>query len=264
MYFNFEKINADVKAEMLEAFERTFDSKWYILGQEVKKFEEEYARFNHTRYCIGVGNGLDALHIALKVLGIGEGDEVLVPSNTYIASWLAVTYTGATPIPVEPCNDTYNLNPALLEAALTPRTKAIMPVHLYGQACEMTAIMDFAKKHNLYVVEDNAQSHAATWDGKLTGSFGHLNGTSFYPGKNLGALGDAGAITTDSEEYAEAAKMWRNYGSKVKYYNEMAGFNSRLDELQAAFFIRKTPLLRPSYQGTTNHRRALFVQTCRC
>lgn len=216
------------------AFKKVYDSNWFIMGQELAAFEQEYAAYNRTKHAIGVSNGLDALILSLKVLGIGRGDEVIVPSNTYIATLLAVTHVGATPILVEPRMETYNLNPELIEAAITKRTKAIMPVHLYGQACEMDAIMAIANAHELKVVEDNAQAHGATWNGRLTGSFGHCNGTSFYPGKNLGALGDGGAVTTGDSGIAEQIAMWRNYGSKQKYYNEVLGYNNRLDELQAA------------------------------
>jgi dTDP-4-amino-4,6-dideoxygalactose transaminase len=209
-------------------------SKWYVLGNEVKNFEEQYSIYNHTKYTIGVANGLDALHLSLLALGIKEGDEVIVPSNTYIATVLAVSYTGATPIFVEPNIQTYNIDPDKIEEKITSKTKAIMPVHLYGQACEMDKIVAIAHQHNLYIVEDNAQAHGAEFNGKITGSFGNINATSFYPGKNLGALGDAGAITTDSEELYKKCLSLRNYGSQKKYYNEVIGYNSRLDELQAA------------------------------
>jgi dTDP-4-amino-4,6-dideoxygalactose transaminase len=242
-FLSFDKMNADVKQQTLTSFEQFFDKHWYILGEQVKQFEKDYAAFNHTQHTIGVANGLDALIIALKTLNIGPGDEVLVPSNTYIASWLAVSYTGATPVPVEPRIDTYNINPDLIESLITPKTKAIMPVHLYGQCCEMETIMAIATKHNLFVVEDNAQSQGAMYNGKLTGSFGDINGTSFYPGKNLGAYGDAGAITTDSAERATRASIIRNYGSEKKYYNQELGINSRLDEVQAGFLSIKLPFL---------------------
>lgn len=238
-FLSFEHMNREIKPEIMTAFEQFFDKSWYILGSAVQDFETAYAAFNDTRYAVGVSNGLDALHIALKCAGIGAGDEVLVPSNTYIATFLAVSYVGAIPVPVEPDIHTYNINPALLEAAITPKTKAIIPVHLYGQACDMAAIMRIAEKHQLKVIEDNAQAHSATWQNKLTGSFGHINATSFYPGKNLGALGDAGAVTTDDEGLAEKAKVLRNYGSQKKYYNEEIGFNMRLDECQAAFLSVK-------------------------
>jgi len=229
---------------MLLAFENFFDKSWYVLGDAVNQFEKEYALFNHCKYAVGVSNGLDALFLALKTLGIGAGDEVIVPSNTYIATMLAVSYTGAIPVLVEPDCRTYNINPALIEEALTSKTKAILPVHLYGQACDMESIMNVAQRHHLYVVEDNAQAHNASWDGKPTGSWGHINGTSFYPGKNLGALGDAGGITTDDEALAQKVRVLRNYGSRKKYYNEVIGYNMRLDECQAAFLSVKLLFLK--------------------
>lgn len=242
-FVSFEHMHKPIKAEIMLAFESFYESNWFVLGERVKQFENEYAVFNNVNQVIGVSNGLDALFIALKTLGIGDGDEVIVPSNTYIATWLAVTYTGATPVPVEPDINTYDINPALIEAAITNKTKAIMPVHLYGQSCEMDEIMAIAKKHNLYVIEDNAQAQGATFKGKLTGSFGDINGTSFYPGKNLGALGDAGAVTTDDTELAAKAEVLRNYGSQKKYYNEVIGYNMRLDECQAAFLSVKLKYL---------------------
>lgn len=242
-FLSFESQNKAVKADVMQAVESVFDSQWYILGQAVKQFEAEYAEFNQTNYCIGVANGLDALHIALQTLEIQNGDEIIIPSNTYIATWLAASYVGAKPVPVEPNPATFNIDPAKIEAAITSKTKAIMPVHLYGQACEMDAIMAISKKHGLFVVEDNAQSQGATYNNKLTGSFGDINGTSFYPGKNLGALGDAGAITTNNETLAIKAQTLRNYGSQKKYYNEIIGQNSRLDELQAAILSVKLPKL---------------------
>ncbi|HYH16366.1 MAG TPA: DegT/DnrJ/EryC1/StrS family aminotransferase, partial [Flavisolibacter sp.] len=222
-----------------QAFQEVFDSKWYILGNKVQQFEQQYSLFNRVEHCVGVGNGLDALYLSLKALGVSEGDEVIVPSNTYIATLLAVSYLGAKPVLVEPKMDTYNINTELIESAITPRTRAIMPVHLYGQCCEMEAIMAMAEKYGLYVIEDNAQSQGASYNGKMAGSFGHANGTSFYPGKNLGALGDAGAITTDNAVLADKLKALRNYGSQKKYYNEVIGHNMRLDELQAAFLSVK-------------------------
>ncbi|MES2559963.1 MAG: DegT/DnrJ/EryC1/StrS family aminotransferase [Bacteroidota bacterium] len=238
-FLSFKKMNTDVKAETLSSFEHFFDKAWYVLGDQVKQFEQSYATFNNTKHCVGVANGLDALIIALKTLNIEKGDEVIVPSNTYIASWLAVSYVGATPVPVEPRVGTFNINPELIEAKITPRTKAIMPVHLYGQCCEMDAIMSIASTHHISVVEDNAQSQGAMYKGKLAGSFGHINGTSFYPGKNLGAYGDAGAITTNDEALAQRSMVIRNYGSQKKYYNEELGINSRLDEIQAGFLSIK-------------------------
>ena len=242
-FLSFEPQHKPLRASLIEAFSRVYDSYWYVLGEEVKHFEAEYAAFNQVAHTVGVANGLDALVLALRVLGIGPGDEVIVPSNTYIATWLAVTQVGATPVGVEPELTTSNLDPALIAAAITPRTRAIMPVHLYGQACRMTEIMAIATQHGLYVVEDNAQSQGAAFDGGLTGSFGHVNGTSFYPGKNLGALGDAGAVTTNDEDIAQKVRVLRNYGSQKKYYNEVVGYNSRLDELQAAILRTKLPEL---------------------
>jgi dTDP-4-amino-4,6-dideoxygalactose transaminase len=233
-FLAFQGQHIPIREEIMSAIGRVYDSYWYVLGEEVTQFEKDYASFNQVKHAVGVANGLDALVLALRTLGIGPGDEVIVPSNTYIATWLAVTQVGAIPVPVEPELATSNIDPTLIAAAITPRTRAIMPVHLYGQACRMTEIMSLAKQYDLYVVEDNAQSQGAAFDGQLTGSFGHLNGTSFYPGKNLGALGDAGAVTTDNAELAAKLCVLRNYGSQRKYYNEVVGYNSRLDELQAA------------------------------
>ena len=246
-------MNSALGEAPFEVFRRFWDQQWYILGASVTQFEEAYALWNGTQHCIGVANGLDALHLALRALQIGPGDEVIVPSNTYIATWLAVTQTGATPVPVEPDLRTYNLDPLRLEMAITPATKAILPVHLYGQACDMTAIMAIADKHGLYVVEDNAQAHGAMHAGRLTGSFGQLNATSFYPTKNLGALGDAGAVTCNDAQLAEQIRLLRNYGSARKYYNDIPGYNSRLDELQAALLSMKLPFL----QQWTEQRRQL-------
>lgn len=233
-FLSFAPQNEIIRTDVMAAIAAVFDSQWYVLGNAVKQFEAEYAAFTQVQHCIGVANGLDALHLALLALGVGEGDEVIVPSNTYIATWLAVSYVGATIVPVEPNPATYNLDPSLLEAAITPRTRVIMPVHLYGQACEMQKIMAVAVRHNLYVIEDNAQAQGAAYAGKFTGSFGQINATSFYPGKNLGALGDGGGITTDDASLAHKVQVMRNYGSQKKYYNEVIGQNSRLDELQAA------------------------------
>jgi dTDP-4-amino-4,6-dideoxygalactose transaminase len=234
-FLSFSGINNLVRDEMLDTFKNVFDSQWYILGENVSAFEKNYAAYNAVTNCVGLSNGLDALQLSLVALGIGAGDEVIVPSNTYIASWLAVSHVGATIVPVEPNIDTYNIDPKKIEAAITKNTKAIMPVHLYGQCCNMEAIMAIAEKHGLYVIEDNAQSQGAKHKNKIAGSFGHCNATSFYPGKNLGALGDAGAITTNDNTIAEKIKMLRNYGSSKKYYNELHGYNMRLDEMQAAF-----------------------------
>jgi dTDP-4-amino-4,6-dideoxygalactose transaminase len=238
-FLSFSSMHLDAKTDLYQAFENVFNSNSFILGEHVKQFEQAYAAFNETTYCIGVGNGLDALVIALRTLNIGVGDEVIVPSNTYIASLLAISAVGATPILVEPRITTYNINPDLIENAITKKTKAIMPVHLYGQACEMEQIIAIAKKYSLFIVEDNAQSQGATFNGKKTGTVGNINGTSFYPGKNLGALGDAGALTTNDADLYKKANSFRNYGSEKKYFNEVKGYNSRLDELQAAFLSAK-------------------------
>lgn len=236
-------MHGPIKAEMMQAFEQFYDSNWFVLGERVKQFEQAYAVFNQVQYTVGVSNGLDAIYIALKTLGIGAGDEVIVPSNTYIATWLAVSYTGAIPVPVEPDIHTYNINPALIEAAVTSKTKAIIPVHLYGQCCAMGPIMAIAQKHHLFVIEDNAQAQGAGFNNQLTGSFGDINATSFYPGKNLGALGDAGAVTTNTAELAQKAQVLRNYGSQKKYHNEVIGYNMRLDECQAALLSVKLKYL---------------------
>jgi dTDP-4-amino-4,6-dideoxygalactose transaminase len=225
----------ELKAELDEAYFRFMRSAWYVLGNEVETFEREFAAYCGSKHCIGVGNGLEALHLILRAYGIGKGDEVIVPSNTYIATWLAVSYTDAVPMPVEPDAKTFNLDPARIEKAITPRTKAILPVHLYGQPADMDPILSIARKHGLKVIEDNAQAQGARYKGRRTGSLGDAAGNSFYPGKNLGAFGDAGAVTTDDGDLAEKVRKLRNYGSKEKYYNDVKGYNSRLDELQAAF-----------------------------
>ena len=227
-------MHAPLRQEVLAALARVYDSQWYVLGEEVAQFEHEYSTFNQVSHAVGVGSGLEALTLALRGLGIGPSDEVLVPSNTYIATWLAVSHAGATPVPVEPDPATSNLDPARLAAALTPRTRAIIPVHLYGQPCRMPEILAFAEQHGLWVVEDNAQAQGATFGGQLTGSFGQTSATSFYPTKNLGALGDAGAITTNDPALAHRLRQLRNYGSDQKNHHELPGYNSRLDELQAA------------------------------
>ncbi len=242
-FLNFDPMHSAIRSEMQVAFQDVYDSNWFVMGQSVESFEKKYAEFNHVAHCIGVSNGLDALHLALKALGVAAGDEVIVPSNTYIATLLAVSYVGATPVLVEPDINTYNIDPTNIEKAITNKTKVIMPVHLYGQACEMDAIMSIAKKHGLHVVEDNAQAHGATFKNKLTGSFGDANGTSFYPGKNLGALGDAGAVTTNDDTLAQKIRILRNYGSEIKYHNEVIGYNQRLDEMQAAFLSVKLSYL---------------------
>ncbi|MEO8400825.1 MAG: DegT/DnrJ/EryC1/StrS family aminotransferase [Gammaproteobacteria bacterium] len=224
----------ELKDALDEAYIRVMNSGWYLLGNELSSFETEFADYCGTKYAVGVANGLQALELILLGYGIGKGDEVIVPSNTYIATWLAVTQVGAQVVPVEPDLRTYNIDPAQIEAAITPKTKAIMPVHLYGQTADMNPIIDLAKRYNLKVIEDAAQAHGASYDEKKAGSLGHAAGFSFYPGKNLGAFGDGGAITTNDEALAERIKMLRNYGSKIKYHNDERGTNSRLDEYQAA------------------------------
>ena len=233
-FYSFALAHQAIRDEALQAMTRCFDSNWYVLGEQVRQFEAEYAHWNGTRHAAGVASGLDALHIALKALGVGPGQEVIVASNAYIACWLAIAATGATIVPVEPDPDTYNLDPRAVEAALSPRTAAVMPVHLFGQSCDMQPLLALSERHGFFIVEDNAQAHGARCAGRLTGSMGHINATSFYPTKNLGALGDGGAITTDNDELARFARVYRNYGSEKKYYNEYAGLNSRLDEMQAA------------------------------
>jgi dTDP-4-amino-4,6-dideoxygalactose transaminase len=224
----------ELKEELDAAVSRVLSSGWYLLGAEIAAFEEEFAAHVGVKHCIGVGNGLDALHLALRAMNVGSGDEVIVPSNTYIATWLAVSYAGATPVPVEPDLRTYNLDPALIEAAITPRTRAILPVHLYGQPANMDPICEIAQRYGLWVLEDAAQAQGARYRGRRVGGIGHAAGWSFYPAKNLGAFGDAGAITTNDDGLADRLRELRNYGSKVKYVNEERGFNSRLDEIQAA------------------------------
>ncbi len=224
---------ASARDEIADAMTRVLDSGWYILGNEVTSFEAAYADYCGAKACVGVANGLDALELALLAMGVGEGDEVIVPSNTYIATWLAVSHVGAVPVPVEP-DATYNIDPARIEAAITSRTKVILPVHLYGQAADMTTILGIARRHGLRVLEDGAQAHGARHNGARLGAHGDAVAWSFYPGKNLGAMGDGGAVTTNDSEIADRLRVLRNYGSRVKYHNEVVGFNSRLDELQAA------------------------------
>ena len=238
-FVTFKPLEKELDKELRSAFERVYNRSWYIEGAEDEEFEKAFAKYCDSKYCIGVGNGLDSLFLSLKALGVKEGDEVIVPSNTYIATALAVTYVGATPIFVEPDIYTFNIDPLKIEDALTNKTKAIMPVHLYGQPCNMDPIMDIAKKYNLYVVEDCAQAHGAKYKGRVIGSFGDVAGFSFYPGKNLGALGDAGATVTNNKELAQKIRALGNYGSDYKYHHVYQGNNSRLDELQAAFLSVK-------------------------
>lgn len=233
-YENLGKLNQPYQHEFQEVFARVSARGWYILGEEVAAFEREWAAYCGTKDAVGVANGLDALVLCLRALALPPGSDVLVPSNTYIATILAILQAGHRPVLVEPRLDDYNLDPEGLESALTPNTRAIMVVHLYGRPARMTEILDFANRQGLFVVEDCAQAHGAEREGCRAGSWGHINAWSFYPTKNLGALGDAGAVTTDDPQLAERVRVLRNYGSRVKYYNEMVGVNSRLDELQAA------------------------------
>ncbi len=242
-FVSFVPMEKELDAELRAAFERVYTNSWYIDGKEDAAFEEAFAKYCCMDYCVGSGNGLDALMLALKALGVKEGDEVIVPSNTFIATVLAVTYVGATPIFVEPDIRTFNIDPTKIEEKITKKTKAIMPVHLYGQPCDMEPIMDIAKKYSLYVVEDCAQAHGALYKGRLIGTFGDAAGFSFYPGKNLGALGDAGATVTNNKELADMIRAYGNYGSDYKYHHIYKGNNSRLDELQAAFLSVKLPHL---------------------
>lgn len=238
-FLDIRGLNESVRLDLRTAFERVMDSGWFILGRELETFERRFAQYCKARHCIGVGNGLDALHLILRAMDIGPGDEVIVPSHTFIATWLAVTYAGATPVAVEPDARTFNLDPAQIEHAITPRTRAILAVHLYGQPADMDAITGIARRHGLRVIEDAAQAHGARFRGKPVGGLGDAAGFSFYPGKNLGALGDGGAVTTQDDALAARLRELRNYGSPEKYVHTQLGFNSRLDELQAAFLSEK-------------------------
>ena len=234
-YLELAPAYAELKPELDAAYAAFMLRGSYILGEEVSLFESEYASYCQAKHCIGVSNGLDALHLIVRAYDIGPGDEVIVPANTYIATWLAVSYSGATPVPVEPKVGTCNIDPDQVERRITSRTKAILVVHLYGQPAEMDTIQQIAKARGLKVIEDNAQAQGARFGGRRTGSLGDAAGHSFYPGKNLGAYGDAGAVTTDDDALARRIRMLRNYGSERKYYNVEKGYNCRLDELQAAF-----------------------------
>ena len=257
-FLDLQKINAQYQDEFHQKMQLVLDKGWFILGDEVKQFETDFAKCTKTKYCIGVGNGLDAIVLIFKAyiqLGLmKKGDEVIVPSNTYIASILAVLQADLVPVLVEPKLQTYNLDPDLISEKITSKTKAILPVHLYGQLCEMDKTYEIAKKHNLLVVEDAAQSHGAVSEFRIQNlEVRNAQAYSFYPGKNLGALGDAGAITTDDDELAKVVHSLRNYGSEKKYHNEFIGVNSRLDEIQAAFLNVKLPFLNEE----NNNRRAI-------
>lgn len=254
-YENLKLVNQPFVDEYRKAMDETLESGWYILGNKVRDFETAFAAYCHSKQCIGLANGLDALILALRAFKFQPGDEVLVPSNTYIATILAVLHNGLKPVPVEPDILTYNIDPKQIEKKITSRTKAILPVHLYGKLCDMNAINAIARKHNLKVVEDCAQAHGAHYRGQKAGNWGDFGAFSFYPTKNLGALGDAGALTTNDDSLAEQARMMRNYGSKVKYYNEVVGFNSRLDEMQAAFLSVKLKAL----DRINDHKRRLAL-----
>jgi dTDP-4-amino-4,6-dideoxygalactose transaminase len=243
----------ELKDEIDAAIARVCSSGWYILGEEVEAFEQEYAEYCEAKHCVGVGNGLDALVLALRALDVVPGDEVIVPSNTYIATWLAVSQVGAAPVPVEPDPATYNIDPSNIEAAITPRTKAILPVHLYGCPADLDPILEIARRHSLKVVEDAAQVHGARYKGKRIGAHADAVCWSFYPGKNLGALGDGGAVTTDDEVVADRVRLLGNYGSREKYVNLEKGMNSRLDPIQAAVLRVKLKAL----DGWNERRRAL-------
>ena len=238
------------------ALHRVAVSGWYLLGKELTEFEADYAHYCGVAHCVGVANGLDALHLSLLALGVGPGDEVIVPSNTYIATWLAVSQCGARPVPVEPIEATYNLDPNRIEAAITNRTKVIMPVHLYGQPADMDPIRDIANRHSLAVLDDCAQAHAAAYKSRRVGGLADISAWSFYPGKNLGAFGDGGAVTTGDGELDGKLRVLRNYGSRVKYVNEVKGFNSRLDDIQAAVLAAKLVYL----DTATAQRRAIAAR----
>ena len=252
-FLDLKSVNLRDARALSSSLQKVLDSGWLILGDELLKFERDFAAFCEASECVGVANGLDALILSLKALGIGPGDEVLVPSNTYIATWLAVTHVGALPVPVEPDETTFNLNPELIERSITSRTKAIIVVHLYGLPADLTRIIKVSKRFQLKVIEDAAQAHGARYHGKRIGGHGDVVAWSFYPGKNLGALGDGGAVTTNDDALADSIRVLRNYGSRTKYHNEVVGFNSRLDELQAAFLRVKLA----SLESDNEHRRQI-------
>ena len=252
-YENLQKLNAPFVEEYTKKFQEVLASGWYILGKYVQQFESEFAAYNQTKHTIGVASGLDAITLSLAAFNFEKGSEVIVPSNTYIATILSVLQNNLTPVLVEPDITTYNIDPKKIEAAITPRTKAILVVHLYGKPCEMQPIVDLCKKYNLKLIEDCAQSHGATYKGQKTGTFGDFGAFSFYPTKNLGALGDAGAVVCSDIGLDKKMRRLRNYGSDVKYYNEVVGYNSRLDEMQAAFLLVKLK----SLDDINEHKRKL-------
>lgn len=252
-FLNLAATHEELADQLDAAWARVRSNGLYIMGPELEAFETEFATYCGAKHCIGVANGLDALMLLLKAAGIGQGDEVIVPANTFIATWLAVSHVGAAVVPVEPNSSTYNIDPDKVEASITPRTRAIIAVHLYGQPADMTPLREIADRHGLRLFEDAAQSHGALYRGRKAGSLGDGAGFSFYPGKNLGALGDGGAITTNDDELARKIRLLRNYGSSVKYRHEAIGYNSRLDELQAAFLKVKLAAL----DGWNEHRRRI-------
>ena len=254
-FLDLVRLHDEIRPALDTAYKRVMDSGHFIMGPELDRFEVDFAEYCGVKYCFGVGNGLDAIYLLLKAYGIGLDDEVIVPSNTFIATWLAVSQCGATPIPVEPDITTHNIDPKKIEAKITKNTKAIIPVHLYGQTADMDPINMLAERFQLVVIEDSAQSQGAMYKGRRAGSLGHAAATSFYPGKNLGALGDGGAIMTNDDVIAEKIKFLRNYGSKVKYQHDVAGVNSRLDEIQAAFLVEKL-----KYLDRWSDRRRLLAQ----
>ncbi len=255
-FLDLARVHQSIQGSLDAAFRRVVDSGWFILGPELEAFEVEYAEYCEVKHCIGVGNGLEALHLLLKAYDIGPGDEVIVPSNTFIATWLAVTACGATPVPVEPNIITHNIDPTLIANSICSRTRAIIPVHLYGQPASMAPITSLAAKHDLIVIEDAAQAQGARYSGRRVGSLGHSAATSFYPGKNLGALGDGGAVLTNDSVIADKVRQLRNYGSKIKYQHNLIGYNSRLDEMQAAFLRTKLKAL----DDWNNQRKSVAAQ----
>lgn len=252
-YENLAKVNAPFFPLLQHAFERVMRRGWYILGEEVESFEREFAAYCGVSHCVGTASGLDALILALRAADLPRGSEVLVPSNTYIATILSIVHAGMKPVLVEPDIRTYNIDPCNIEKAITPKTKALMVVHLYGRPCDMDPILALSRRYGLTLVEDCAQAHGATYKGKRVGSFGDFGAFSFYPTKNLGGLGDGGCVTTNNPQYADRLRALRNYGSKVKYHNEVVGYNSRLDEVQAAFLRVKLKRLEEINQ----HKRRL-------
>jgi dTDP-4-amino-4,6-dideoxygalactose transaminase len=246
----------ELRTEIHEAIDRVLSSGWFLLGPELAAFESEWSTYTQSHFAVGVANGLEAIHLCLQALGIGAGDEVIVPSHTYVATWLAVSHSGATPVPVEPDETTCNIDPSLIERAITRRTKAILPAHLYGHPADLDPILEIARKYGLKVIEDGAQAHGATYKGRRIGSHGDAVAWSFYPAKNLGALGDAGAITTNDEDFALRLKQLRNYGSRVRYVCDMKGYNSRLEEIHAAVLRVKLRCL----DQWNNRRRQIAKQ----